>query len=51
VISRRYERASIVLTTNRGDADGQILEDTTVAVAILDRWTSPGFVASGCCRR
>ena len=38
VISRRYEHGSIVLTTNRGIADwGAIFEDTTVAVAILDR--------------
>ena len=38
VISRRYEHGSIVLTTNRGIADwGQIFEDPTVAVAILDR--------------
>ena len=38
VITRRYEHASIILTTNRGIADwGEIFEDTTVAVAILDR--------------
>lgn len=38
VISRRYERGSIILTTNRGIADwGEIFEDTTVAAAILDR--------------
>ncbi len=38
VISRRYEHGSIVLTTNRGIADwGSIFDDTTVAVAILDR--------------
>ena len=38
VISRRYEHGSIILTTNRGIADwGAIFEDTTVAVAILDR--------------
>jgi DNA replication protein DnaC len=38
VISRRYEHGSIVLTTNRGIADwGQIFEDTTVAVAMIDR--------------
>jgi DNA replication protein DnaC len=38
VISRRYEHGSIILTTNRGIADwGEIFEDTTVAVAILDR--------------
>jgi DNA replication protein DnaC len=38
VISRRYEHGSIILTTNRGIAEwGDIFEDTTVAVAILDR--------------
>ena len=38
VISRRYEHGSIILTTNRGIAEwGEIFEDTTVAVAILDR--------------
>lgn len=38
VISRRYEKGSIVLTTNRGIASwGEIFEDTTVAAAILDR--------------
>jgi DNA replication protein DnaC len=38
VISRRYEHASIILTTNRGIADwGAIFEDTTVATAVLDR--------------
>jgi DNA replication protein DnaC len=38
VITRRYEHASIILTTNRGIADwGHIFEDTTVATAVLDR--------------
>jgi DNA replication protein DnaC len=38
VISHRYEKGSIVLTTNRGIASwGEIFEDTTVAAAILDR--------------
>jgi hypothetical protein len=38
VISRRYEHGSIILTTNRGIAEwGEIFEDSTVAVAILDR--------------
>jgi len=38
VVSRRYESASIILTTNRGIAEwGEIFEDTTVAAAILDR--------------
>jgi DNA replication protein DnaC len=38
VITRRYLHGSVILTTNRGIAEwGQIFEDTTVAVAILDR--------------
>lgn len=38
VISRRYEHGSVILTTNRSIADwGAIFDDTTVAVAILDR--------------
>jgi DNA replication protein DnaC len=38
VITRRYEHGSIILTTNRGIAQwGEIFEDSTVAVAILDR--------------
>lgn len=38
VISRRYEKGSIILTTNRGIASwGEIFEDTTVAAAVLDR--------------
>lgn len=38
VISHRYEKGSIILTTNRGIASwGEIFEDTTVAAAILDR--------------
>ena len=38
VISRRYLHGTVILTTNRGIADwGTIFEDTTVAVAILDR--------------
>jgi DNA replication protein DnaC len=38
VISRRYQHGSVILTTNRGIAEwGTIFEDTTVAVAILDR--------------
>lgn len=47
VISRRYEHGSIVLTTNRGIADwGQIFEDSTVAVAILDRLLHHATVVS-----
>ena len=38
VITRRYLHGTVILTTNRGIAEwGQIFEDTTVAVAILDR--------------
>jgi DNA replication protein DnaC len=38
VVSRRYERGSIVLTSNRGFGDwGQVFADQTVATAILDR--------------
>lgn len=38
VVSQRYGRTSIVLTTNRGVAGwGEILGDTTVAAAMLDR--------------
>jgi DNA replication protein DnaC len=38
VISCRYLHGTVILTTNRGIAEwGQIFEDTTVAVAILDR--------------
>jgi DNA replication protein DnaC len=38
VITRRYLHGSVILTTNRGIAEwGAIFEDTTVAVAILDR--------------
>ena len=38
VIAQRYTKTSIVLTTNRGVASwGEILGDTTVAAAMLDR--------------
>ena len=38
VISSRYEKGSVVLTTNRAFKDwGKILHDTTVASAIIDR--------------
>jgi DNA replication protein DnaC len=38
VISRRYLKGSIVLTTNRGIASwGQIFDDAVVAAAMLDR--------------
>lgn len=38
VVSRRYERDSIMLTSNRGFGDwGQVFADGVVAGAILDR--------------
>jgi DNA replication protein DnaC len=38
VVSQRYLKTSIVLTTNRGVASwGEVLGDTTVAAAMLDR--------------
>ncbi len=38
VVSRRYERGSIVLTSNRGFADwNQVFADSVVASAIVDR--------------
>jgi DNA replication protein DnaC len=38
VVSRRYERGSIVLTSNRGFADwSQVFADQVVAGAIVDR--------------
>ncbi|MXO40738.1 AAA family ATPase, partial [Mycobacterium kansasii] len=38
VVSQRYLKSSIVITTNRGvGAWGEILGDTTVAAAMLDR--------------
>ena len=38
VISQRYLRGSIILTTNRGVASwGDIFADTTIAAAMLDR--------------
>jgi DNA replication protein DnaC len=38
VISRRYQKGSIILTTNRGIASwGQIFDDPMVAAAMLDR--------------
>jgi DNA replication protein DnaC len=38
VISQRYLRGSIILTTNRGVAAwGEIFDDTTIAAAMLDR--------------
>jgi DNA replication protein DnaC len=38
LISRRYERGSIILTSNRGFGQwGDIFGDTIIATAILDR--------------
>ena len=38
VISQRYLRGSVILTTNRGVASwGEIFADTTIAAAMLDR--------------
>ena len=38
VISRRYEKGSVVLTSNRGFSDwGQVFADSVVATAIVDR--------------
>lgn len=38
LITRRYERASLILTSNKGFADwGEVLGDSVMATAILDR--------------
>lgn len=38
VVTRRYERGSIILTSNRGFTEwGQVFADQVVAAAILDR--------------
>jgi DNA replication protein DnaC len=38
VVSKRYERGSVIVTSNRGFADwGQIFNDVVVATAIVDR--------------
>jgi DNA replication protein DnaC len=38
VVTKRYERGSIIVTSNRGFADwGQIFNDVVVATAIVDR--------------
>jgi DNA replication protein DnaC len=47
VVTRRYQHASIILTTNRHIADwGQIFQDTTPAIAILDRLLHHATVVS-----
>jgi DNA replication protein DnaC len=38
VVSRRYEKGSVILTSNRGFSDwGQVFADSVVATAIVDR--------------
>jgi DNA replication protein DnaC len=38
LVSRRYERGSIIITSNRGfEAWGEILGDAMVAAALIDR--------------
>ena len=38
VVSRRYDRGSVILTSNRGFGDwGQVFADPVVAAAIVDR--------------
>ncbi len=38
LLNRRYEKASIILTSNKGFADwGEMFEDHVLAIAILDR--------------
>ena len=38
VVSRRYDRGSVILTSNRGFSDwGQVFADAVVAGAIVDR--------------
>ena len=45
LISARYERGSIVLTSNKGFAAwGEVLGDTVIATAILDRLLHPSHV-------
>ena len=42
LVSARYERGSIILTSNKGFADwGELLGDTVIATAILDRLLKP----------
>ena len=46
VVSQRYLKTSIILTTNRPvNASGEILGDTTVAAAMLDRLLHRAAVA------
>lgn len=55
MIPRRYLRGSVIRTTNRGIAAwGTIFEDTTAAVAVLDRpcttrpWCKSTATATAC---
>ena len=46
LVSRRYERGSILITSNRAVGDwGAVLGDQVVATAILDRLLHPRFAA------
>ena len=45
LVSARYERGSIILTSNKGFADwGELLGDTVIATAILDRLLHHSYV-------
>ena len=45
LVSERYERGSIILTSNKGFADwGELLGDTVIATAILDRLLHHSYV-------
>ena len=42
LISARYERGSVILTSNKGFAEwGEVLGDAVIATAILDRLLAP----------
>ena len=44
-MSARYERGSIILTSNKGFADwGELLGDNVIATAILDRLLHHSYV-------
>ena len=45
LVSARYERGSIILTSNKGFADwGELLGDNVIATAILDRLLHHSYV-------
>ena len=49
LVSARYERGSIILTSNKGFADwGELLGDTVIATAILDRLLHHSHVINIC---